>query len=291
MKAELRLDRKAILGEGSIWDPLQKVLWWIDIEGKILFRFHPDTDENREFPMPARIGTVVPRESSGLVVALENGFFFYDPDTQLLESIADPEADKPEMRFNDGKCDPQGRFWAGTMRMGPGPGGTGALYCLYPDKSVKKRVDGVTISNGICWSLDATTLYYVDTPTHRVDAFDYDNRTGEISGRRALLEIDPDSGSPDGMTIDQNGNLWIAHWGGSRVTCWNPDTRKQLEQVDLPVSRVTSCAFGGPRLDTLYITTASVGFKDSDWECEPHAGSVFQVQPGVSGISAYCFSG
>lgn len=289
MKAELTLKKNARLGEGSIWDPRLNLLWWIDIIGQRLFAYVPETGENREYEMPSEIGTVVPRESAGLVVALRHGFYFYEPESEKLELITDPESDLPANRFNDGKCDPGGRFWAGTMPSGPGAGEkTGSLYALYPDLSVRKWADGIACSNGICWSLENDAMYYIDTPTQRVDIFDYDHATGSVCRRRPLITIDRSTGHPDGMTMDAEGNLWIAHWGGSRVTCWNPKTGHQEAEITVPASRVTSCAFGGPGLKTLYITTASIGTDEAD---EPHAGCLFQVEPGVAGLPACRFAG
>lgn len=292
MKAELLLDARATLGEGSIWDPRLNLLWWVDIMEKKLFAYIPDTGENRTYGMPSEIGTVVPRSGPGLAVALRDGFYFYEPETGLLDQVADPEPEISSNRFNDGKCDPAGRFWAGTMGAGPEAArNAGSLYCLFPDGSVKKWVDGIACSNGICWSLDHTTMYYIDTPTQRVDAFDYDHDTGEVSNRRPVIEIDPETGHPDGMTMDAEGNLWIAHWAGFRVSCWNPQTGTQVAEVSVPAARVTSCAFGGPNLETLFITTAGVGLSDEEKKEQPHAGGLFHLKPGVSGIPACCFAG
>lgn len=290
MDAELILDAKAKLGEGSIWDPRQEILWWVDIEGRKLFRYHPESGENRSFDMPSRIGTVVPRKDPGLVVALENGFSHFDPESGNLEFITDPEAHLPNNRFNDGKCDPAGRFWAGTMAMSGDRTGKGSLYCLFPDGSCEKKIEGVSVSNGLCWSLDATTFYYIDTPTKRIDAYSYDNDTGVISEPRVAVRIPEDTGMPDGMTMDDQGNLWVAQWGGYRVACYNPNTGNQIDQIDLPTGSITSCAFGGPDLETLYITCASAGFDEERWKKEPHAGGLFAANPGVRGIPACAFA-
>lgn len=292
MKAELTLDAKTQLGEGSIWDPRIGILWWVDIPGKKLFRYDPRTGENKEFSMPLQVGTVVPREGKGLVLAMEDGFSFFDPETESFEPITDPEEAIPTNRFNDGKCDPQGRFWAGTMAMkGENRQGMGSVYCLHPDLSVEKKITDVSVSNGICWSLDASTLYYIDSPTCQVDAFNYDDATGAIAERRAVIRIPEGKGNPDGMTMDENGNLWIAQWGGNCVSCYDPNTGNQLEEVEIPVTAITSCAFGGADLSRLYITTSSAGFDDEKWAREPHAGGLFHVDPGVKGIPAQRFAG
>lgn len=291
MKAELTIDAKAKLGEGSIWDPRTGILWWIDIEGKKIHRYDSRTEENQTFSVPSRIGTLVPRSGSGLVVALEDGFHFFNETDGSLEPIVDPESHIPTNRFNDGKCDPAGRFWAGTMAMEGDRQGKGSVYCLYPDQTFQKKISEVSVSNGICWSLDAAIMYYIDSPTRRVDAYTFDDKTGEISEQRTVIEIPEGTGMPDGMTMDENGNLWVAQWGGYRVACYNPNTGKQEDQIDIPTGSVTSCAFGGEELETLYITTASAGFDDAKWEAEPYGGGLFEARPGVKGVAAFCYNG
>lgn len=290
MQAELLIDAMAALGEGSIWDPRARRLWWVDIVGKTLNCFNPATAKSETHPMPSMIGTVVPRREGGLVVALEDGFHYYDPKTQTLAHIINPEPDRADNRMNDGKCDPAGRLWAGTMHKNGKPE-AGALYRLEPDGRCEKVLEPVSISNGIVWDSVRETLYYIDTPTRRVDAFDYELTDGSIRNRRPVLRIPESRGFPDGMAIDAEGKLWIAEWGGGCVSCWDPLEGTFIRDVQVPARRVTSCAFGGDALDTLFITTAREGGDPADLERHPASGGVFACQPGATGVPAVPFAG
>lgn len=287
---ELVLDTKSALGEGAIWNYKTGELIWVNITGKILNFYSPALKNNKEMLTGQMVGTVVPAESGKVIVALENGFYQLDPDTGTKHFIANPEEGVEGNRFNDGKCDPSGRFWAGTMST-QGKPQAGALYRLDADGSAHKMVDNVSISNGIAWSLDATKMYYIDTPTRNVMVYDYDNATGGISNPRTAVEVPEEMGSPDGMTIDADGHVWIALWGGSAVGCWNPETGKLLRTINVPAKNVTSVAFGDNDLGTLYITTATQGTSDKKLEKFPHAGGVFKTRPGVKGVEAFFFKG
>ncbi len=288
-KAELVLDTKSELGEGAIWNYKTGELIWVNIKGEILNFYNPKTESNREMFTGQMIGTVVPAESGKVMVALQNGIYSYDPDSGAKKLIVDPEADKPDNRFNDGKCDPAGRFWVGTMSL-VGAKNAGALYRLDADSTIHKMIDGVGISNGIVWSADKTKMYYIDTPTRKVMGYDYDNETGDISNPKVAVEIPDGIGYPDGMTIDKKDNLWVALWGGSAVACFNPENGELLRKIEVPAKNVTSCAFGGDDLGTLYITTARESTSDEDLERFPHAGGVFKVRPGVKGVKAHFFN-
>jgi len=286
----LVLDARAKLGEGAIWDFRQQRLLWVDIENRQLHVFDPATGTDRALDMGQRIGTVVPRRSGGAIVALENGFYAVDLVTGALQFLCDPEADRPDNRFNDGKCDPAGRLWAGTMSL-QGQRQQGALWRLDADLSTHKMLAPVSTSNGIVWTPDARTMLYIDTPTGRVDAFDFDNATGAIANRRTAITIPAGMGHPDGSTLDAEGMLWIAHWDGGCITRWDPQTGKLLLTIPVPAQHVTSCAFGGRDLDDLYITTARIGLNDAQLAGQPHAGSVFHTRPGVRGLPAVEFAG
>lgn len=283
-QAELILDAKVFLGEGPLWDVDQQALWWINIFAGELNCFEPASGENRQYQMGQPIGTVVLQESGGVAVALEHGFYSFDPQTGALTAIVDPEADQPDNRFNDGKVDPAGRFWAGTMETAETQA-TGALYCLDGSGNCQLKESGVFISNGICWTSDQQTMYYIDSPTRTVSAYDYDVSSGEISGKRTAIEIPDGLGYPDGMSIDADDNLWIAMWSGWCVAKFDPRTGELLDKIELPVANVTACAFGGPELNELYITTARKGNSDEELEKQPHAGSLFHAKVDVTGTT------
>lgn len=287
-QVELVIDSKSDLGEGAIWNHRTGELMWINITGKILNFYNPHTGNNKEMFTGQMIGTVVPCENGLVLVALQNGIYYFDPMTGTKKLIVNPEEDLPDNRFNDGKCDPAGRFWVGTMST-KNEKNAGSLYRLDPDSSIHKMIENVSISNGIAWSLDAKKMYYIDTPTQKVMAWDYDNETGEISNPEVAVEIPAELGSPDGMTIDEEGNLWIALWGGSAVGCWNPETGKLLRKIQVPAKNVTSCAFGDDDLGTLYITTARTATTDEELEEYPQSGGVFKTRPGVKGVKAFFF--
>ena len=290
MRAELILDAKATLGEGAIWNQKEKMLYWIDIEKGILHEFNPVSAEDKLFNLDKRIGTVVPSEKGGLLVALEDGIYHYNIITDSISFIVNPDENSSEIRFNDGKCDPAGRLWAGTMSL-TGKRGAGALYCLNNNGDIEKKIDSVSISNGIAWSPDNKNMYYIDTPTGKVKEYSYDKTTGKISFTRDAVIIPPGMGYPDGMTIDSKGNLWIALWSGSAVGCWDPNSGELINKIDVPVLNVTSCAFGGENLETLFITTASQGIPQDELEKYPYRGGLFKANPGVKGVPAYFYKG
>jgi sugar lactone lactonase YvrE len=288
--AELVIDAKAELAEGAIWDAERKRLYWVNINDGEVHRYDPATGNDRCLNVGEPVGTVVPRASGGVMLALKSGFAHLNLETERLTRLVDPEGRDPSLRFNDGKCDPAGRFWAGTITGRDRPG-IASLFCLFPDGSTRQMLTGITNSNGLCWSLDERTLYYIDTPTQEVAAFDYDKATGEIANRRVAVRVPETMGHPDGMTLDAEGMLWVAHWGGWSVNRWNPATGQHLGTVLLPASNVSSCAFGGPALDTLYITTAREHLNASDLEKQPLAGGIFRAKPGVRGVPAFAFAG
>jgi sugar lactone lactonase YvrE len=284
-EAELILDAKAQLGEGAFWDARKRVLYWVDITGDKLHLYDPATNRDRSIHVDSMPSTVVSRDSGGLVLGVKTGIAAFDPDSAKMQMLATPEKDTPNNRFNDGKCDPRGRLWAGTYPLQQAPG-TAHLWRMDADLSVHKILDGVTCSNGIVWTADRKTMYYIDTRTRRVDAFDYDDETGNVANRRPAFAIPEDQGYPDGMTIDTEGRLWVAHWGGSQVSCNDPKTGKVLRRIALPVSQVTSCAFGGEKMDRLYITSARNGKEN-----EELAGGLFVADVGAVGVAQSGFAG
>lgn len=289
---KLVMSANAELGEGPSWDAAEKRLWWVDILGKRLFEFDPVSGENRRYELPQMVGAVVPWQKRKVMLAVREGFAAFDLDTLVLELVARPEADRPNNRFNDGKCDPVGRFWAGTMST-KGEAGAGSLYRLDVDGCVYQMAKGITIANGLAWSADQQTLYFIDSSHRTVTAYDYDMNSGAIAHGKVILRTPDEMGWPDGMTIDATGMLWIAHYGGSCVARWNPNTGELLERIVLPVTQVTSCVFGGETLETLYISTATenLGPAEKAREIEAGAGGLFAVNPGVSGTPTFRYSG
>ncbi len=276
------------MGEGPAWDDTTGSLLWVDIVRGEVHQYDPVAASDRVIRLPDYVGAVVPRRRGGLVVAMRGGFHHLDPETETLHLLAGVETDQPDHRFNDGKCDLAGRFWAGTMELNESRP-TGVLYCLEPDLTVRSVVHGVTISNGLGWSPDQRTMYYIDTPTKVVSAFDYDPAKGTPTRRRTVIRIE--HGSPDGMAVDSEGMVWVAHWGGYRISRWNPATGALLEEYPIPVAQVSSIAFGGPDLRQIYVTTAARGLSAAQREKEPLAGGIFTMRSPVPGLPTQAFAG
>jgi sugar lactone lactonase YvrE len=288
IEAELALDTKALLGEGPIWNHETQQLYWVDIEKRQLHLYTPATGEDIFFDTGERVGTVVPVETGGALVALQDGIYWMGLQDGDKEFIVNPLPDS--VRFNDGKCDPLGRLWVGSMHL-KGKKGTATLYMMDNQQEIHPKLDSVSISNGIIWSLDSKTMYYIDTPTRQVRAFDFSLEGGEISNPRVAVRVPEENGAPDGMTIDEEGMLWIGHWGGSMVGRYNPGTGELIQKIEVPALNVTACAFGGENLEKLYITTASIGTSEEQKEQYPQAGGLFVAEPGVSGVPADFYRG
>jgi sugar lactone lactonase YvrE len=283
------LDAKALLGEGPLWDVAEQALYWVDIKRREIHRFDPQNGRDEKWPTPEDVGSLAVRERGGLVAALTSGFHFFEPATAKIAQIAKPEPDRPTNRFNDGKPDRQGRFWAGSMddrETAP----TGALYRLDADLSCTRLVDGVVCSNALCWSPDSRTLYYADSWRRAVWAWDFDADRGTIENRRVFVEVPEGEGVPDGATVDAEGFFWLAHWNGWRVTRYDPKGRVD-RVVWLPVQCPTCPMFGGPKLDVLYVTSASNKLTADQRQAQPLAGGVFAIDPGVRGLPEARFKG
>ncbi len=272
----------SVWGEGPLWD--KNRLLYVDIETHKIIAFNPVTGEEKVWDVGQRVGTVVAREQGGLVWAGDQGFFFLDETTGVSTPIADPEPQLADNRFNDGKCDPQGRLWAGTINLKKRQ--EAALYCLHTNLTVEKKFGPVTNSNGIIWSRDGATMFYIDTPSKKIRAFDFDGSTSAISNERVIWDTSTDSSSPDGMTIDSEDRLWIAFCHGGKVVCFDPKTQAVVQQVDFPCVETTACAFGGPELRDLYVTTGVKG----DLK-EEAAGRLFVCRPGAQGVPSVAFAG
>jgi sugar lactone lactonase YvrE len=284
--AQLALDAKCSLGEGPVW--WDGALWFVDIEGRALHRYEPGDDHELHndgthtvHKVPGRIGFAVPSVRHGWVIAQDSSVASFRPDApEPKEPAALAVVEEPERstRMNDGKCDPTGRLYAGTMHMPTKPG-AGALYRFGDGVKPELVVDDVTISNGLAWHEALGRMYFIDTGTGGVDAFDWCPDTGEIFERRTVAKIE--NGYPDGMCIDRGGLLWVALWGGSRVACVDPEKGKEIGSVRLPCPNVTSCCFGGESLDQLWITTARIGMDDEALATHPHAGGLFVADVGA----------
>ena len=278
-------------GEGAIWHAQKQLFYWVDITQGRVYVYDPATNVNRTINVGQPVGTVVARRSGGLMLAVEHGFASLDLETEKMQILVDPEAHLPRNRFNDGKCDPAGRFWAGTMSYDSGVKGAGALYCLDADHKVWPRLANVSIANGIVWTKDKKTMYFIDTLAYTLDRFDYDNATGEISNRKPLICFPEAQGFPDGMAIDAEDKVWVAVMGSGRVFRYDPETATLLSTVELPTPQITSCAFGGPNLDELYITSSTLGLSPEALAADKLAGVVFKVRTGVPGVPSDEYAG
>ena len=288
LEATLLLDAKAQLGEGCFWHSIENKLYWLDIEGHELHIYDPVLKTDIHFDVGARIGCVVPAKNGGLLIALENGIHFFDTKTSKLTFLNNPLS--KGVRFNDGKCDAAGRFWIGSMELNLLKDAA-TLYRFDTDKSIHTMVNKVTCSNGIAWTADKKIMYYIDTPTGNIDAFDYDATTGNISNRRTAIKVPDGSGLPDGMCIDSEDKLWVALWGGSGVARFDPLTGEMLLKINVPAPHTTSCCFGGKDLRTLYITTAKHELTEKKEKQYPLSGGLFSIDIDVRGVPADFYEG
>jgi len=289
VKVEIAVEARAQLGEGPIWDGASGQLVWVDIMACRVHRFTPDAEDDESADVGQPVGAVAARTTPGLVLAMRDGFGVLDTDTGDVQMIASAEAHVKGNRMNDGKCDSAGRFWAGTMAFDQSPA-AGALYRLERDHSVAKMIQGVSISNGLCWSADDRSMYYIDSPTQGVDVFDFDAASGGLSNRRRVIDIPKEAGLPDGMTIDEQGFLWVALYGGGAVRRYSPEGELDLT-IELPAAQITSCTFGGNDFRDLYITSAAQELSEEALAAQPHAGALFVCRPGPAGLPANPYAG
>ncbi|HLV99071.1 MAG TPA: SMP-30/gluconolactonase/LRE family protein [Ktedonobacterales bacterium] len=280
------------LGEGPVWDTEAQTLFWVDGYGQTFYRFVPATGALHKVEVGVPVGSLAPRISGGLVLATQQGFALWDESGGALTFLGDPEADHPETRFNDGAVDPAGRFWAGTMLEGSEEWDTapGNLYRLDADHTITRMETGLAIANGIGWSPDYTTMYLTDSPRQVIYAYDYDLLTGAIEHRRPFIQTPGKASVPDGLTVDSEGCIWSARWGGWRIVRYDPQGKPEREIV-LPVQYPTSCTFGGPALDELYITSAAVGLNEQRRKEQPLAGDLFRIKSGIKGLEKPRFLG
>jgi len=278
---------QAELGEGPIWHPDEQVLYFVDIMRGRLHQFNPETGNHTVTELGVVIGSMGVRAAGGWVMATRKGFAYWDAAARTMEWIGDPDADESEdVRFNDGKTDPMGRFWAGKMSNSP----TNCLYRLDPDQSIHRMESGIGVSNGLGWSPDLKTFYYTDSPARVIFTYDYDASSGNISNQRVFAKIPKGGGFPDGLAVDSEGCIWSARWGGWKIVRYFPDGRIDCE-ISMPVEFPTSCTFGGPGLDELYITSAFIEIPADRRKDQPLAGDVFRVKIGVKGLPEPKFLG
>ena len=278
-------ERQSLWGEGPIW--WNDSLYYVDIEGKAIIQLDPDTEEETIWEFPDRIGCIVPCNNGKLLYAGDNGISIFDPQTKKSSSITDPESHLPENRFNDGKCDPYGRFWGGTISLKKIQG-SAALYCLDSQQNIEKKLEGLTNSNGLAWSQDKKRFFHIDTPSKSIQAYVYDNKTSEISEVTTIIDTEAlgFNNSPDGMTIDDQDNLWVAFCHGGCIACFHSTSGTLLQTIKIPAIETTACTFGGQELNRLFITT---GIKQ-DYP-EKHAGKIFVIDGlPVKGTPSYTYT-
>lgn len=290
IQAKLELSIDAHLGEGPVWDEIRQKLWWVDILSGKLHKYDPSASKNSSIDLGEHIGAAVLRKNGGFVLAMKSGFYFFNEKTAEKTAVTDPESHLPENRFNDGKCDPAGRFWAGTLNYNLEKG-AGSLYCLKPELTVEKKVSGITISNGLSWNSRGDRFFFIDTPTGNISSFQYDKESGDISNRSVITHIDEKIGYPDGMTIDEDDKLWVALYGGGRVIRINPENGEIEFEVVLPVPKPTSCTFGGKDLNELYITTCREHMSREELKKYPQSGSLFRAKLPFRGMPVNRFAG
>ena len=296
-KAELFVDCKNHLGEGILWSPSQKTLYWLDVPmPSKLFRLHLPTNAMDSYDMPEMITAMSVRRNDDLLIASHHGINNFNFESQKLEKILDLEPNLPQNRCNDGASDSQGRFWIGTMQNNISPEATdielkensGNLYCVNHDLSFKKFESDIGVSNTLVWSPDNTKFYFTDTLTGIIFSYDFDEEKGTISNKKEFVKHD--RGYPDGSTVDSEGCLWSCRWLGSCVIRFDPNGKVD-DIIELPVANITNCTFGGENLDTLFITTARWGMSAEELEASPQAGGVFSCKPGIKGLPDHQFGG
>ena len=274
---------QCILGESPYWHAERKSFFWVDIEKGELYEFHAVLKKTTKRKFNHRLSLVVEGQGKYLILALDRKIARYDFETEKLTWLIEVEEDQLLNRFNDGACDADGRLWIGTMSTKFTPG-SGSLYKITSELSPEKMLGKISISNGMAWTADNETFYYIDSPTQEIRAYHFDLETGEIIMDRTVIRVPKELGTPDGMSIDQEGKLWVAHYGGFGVYCWDPENGKLLKKIPLPVPHVTSCVFGGENLDHLLITTARENLTEAQLQEYPQSGDVFLVKTNTQGF-------
>ena len=286
--ARVAIEGDALLGESPLWSPAENALYWVDIKSPRLFRHELGTGTTRVTTMPEEIGAIGLRAGGGLIAAMRSGFALIDAHGIAAPPFARPEAGIPDNRFNDGKCDRAGRFWAASMNDRES-GATGHLWRLDDMQGHTHMESGFVIGNGLGWSPDNRVFYFTDSTARRIYAYDFEIGSGSIADRRVFAAVPEDAGFPDGLCVDAAGDVWSAHWDGWRITRYAPDGRI-VDVLRMPVPRPTSCTFGGRALDTLYITTARIGLDAAALAAAPASGSILAVKTGANGLPEPAFA-
>jgi len=288
-KPEVVWEIDALLGEGPVWVARENAVYWVDIFNNNVHRYHLGDGSKTTWHFDVEVTSISPREKGGFVGSIRDGFAHIDFENKSLDPIVQPESDITDNRFNDGKVDAQGRYWAGTMDTNQSAE-SGSLYRLDPDLTIKKMDDKYIITNGPAFSKDGSIMYHTDTIKKEIYAFDLD-ANGDLSNKRIFTQFtQDDEGVPDGMTVDSEDCIWVGHFGGARITRYSPDG-EILQVVPMPVPNITSCTFAGDNLDVMYITTAKTGIPEADLSKYPLAGSLFKFKPGVKGLPTPLFAG
>ncbi|HWK03419.1 MAG TPA: SMP-30/gluconolactonase/LRE family protein [Puia sp.] len=285
MEAQLLVHPNCLLGESPVWDAERNCCYWVDIEGKTIFEYWWEEGRVHRYPLDQRVSMVVPGKNNHLIVGLETGVGRYSIREQRLGLVTDLGIPWNNLRCNDGKCDPLGRLWIGTMDLDHKTGG-GNVYCI-DEGQVLCKIEKVSISNGMAWSPDNKHLFYTDSPTRKIVSYSYDPSSGTISFPKTAIEIPEKLGMPDGMAMDEEGQLWVALWGGFGVARFDSNTGELITFIKIPVPNVTSCSFAGKNLDRLVITTARKGLSEETLKQYPASGGVFIADPGVKGTAAF----
>ena len=290
-EAQVAAAGNAILGESPVWSPDEAALYWVDINNPTVHRLDPATGERRHWRIETETGSIGLAGPGRLIAGLRTGAHYLDLESGKIEKICDPEGEGRfnRNRMNDGKVDRAGRFWVGTMN-DPGHEPLGTLWRIGVDGAAEPVLRGIRVPNALCWSPDSATMYFTDSYSHQIWAFDFDLAGGAIANKRVFAEIAEDDGVPDGATVDADGFLWCAHMFGGKVCRYAPDG-SLARTIEMPVPQVTSCAFGGPDLATLYVTTASLRMDRAALAAQPRAGALFAVDAGVRGLAEPVFGG
>lgn len=285
MKAEILYPAQCLLGEGPLWHAERNSCFWVDIERGMLFEYHWLSKVTKTWKFDGRLTSVCPSIENGLLMGLNAGIARFDLTTEKLEWLLDIESEITNNRCNDAKCDTKGRLWLGTMDMNFKPGAS-TLYCIDKNLIIEKKLSNLTISNGMAWTADNTRMYFIDSPTQAIQSYIFDANSGAILFEKNAVLIPEEIGTPDGMCIDSEGMLWVAHWGGFGVYRWNPADGTLIEKIEIPVPHVTSCAFAGENLDHLIITTARGDLNEDELKKYPESGNVFILKMKVRGTKS-----